>query len=581
MGFIDWHKNKKDHYEDVLDYAKARREEEARQEKDKQIRSWMSVLLADSRYANVKSSDAMKLLVKEYLSLKKDYTSFVASCPHSEVSIDPNLLWKDLWTVSTEQILAMPNLSEKQKLTLLHAMQDKVFQLHAPLSAEQHKQEKQTNRKYRRYLENCFSVGTSLPMQFWRYLYHSRRHSGQAVGKMISDFSRCRLLFAYYLYLSGEPGEVWIEQMGSEVELLTSIRHRIERGTYEEPDYKKLRNPLFVNRDVNFETLSKMVKILLFNFRAKSKDKEGEIKMIEELYAALDDGIITFNKIASILPVSVKEQIVMRSLPSFPKPELQILTDEEHLYYLDHAVLYQGKEQDDEVIFRSYKGTVYFTDQRLIFQGDGQIIIPYDNVDRIVEYDLLPELLEIISNGKSNFFQMPDVESAYLVLKLIANRNRGENVEETSMPFTYEELVDKADLGACMFALEYVLSGDVPGTLREQLTALLPKLKCLQRTVIQYPDKKESIYQFLHYYVPEAVKVVAEYQQYQFAGIDGQTLQNVLEKVSVAIRTLDLAVLQKIADLYDLATMDTMAQADALRDILSQDGYVDAAYAIK
>ena len=72
MGFIDWHKNKKDHYEDVLDYAKARREEEAKQLKDRQIRNWIGNLLADSRYANVKSSDAMKLFVKEYQTLKKE-----------------------------------------------------------------------------------------------------------------------------------------------------------------------------------------------------------------------------------------------------------------------------------------------------------------------------------------------------------------------------------------------------------------------------------------------------------------------------------------------------------------------------
>ena len=303
--------------------------------------------------------------------------------------------------------------------------------------------------------------------------------------------------------------------------------------------------------------------------------------MIEELYTALDDGIISFERITSILPVSVKEQIDKRVLPSFPKPELQMLADEEQLYYLDHAVLFQGKEQDDEVTFRSFKGTVYFTDQRLIFQGDGQVSIRYDGIERIVEYDLLPELLEVICNGKSNFFQLPDVESAYLVLRLIANRNRGEVIEETKMPFTYEELVDKADLGACIFAFEYVMSGDIPELMKNLLIDLIPKLKCLQKTVVQYPEKKDSIYQFLHYYVPEAVKVVAEYQQYQFVGLDERSLRNVYDKVTAAVRALDLAVLQKIAEIYNFATMDTIAQAEALREILGQDGFVDTAYAIK
>ena len=580
MGFIDWHKNKKDHYEDVLDYAKARREEEARQLKDKMIRNWMSERLADPRYANVRSSDAMKLLVREYQSLKNEYTTHVVSAQYQN-DIDPELLWKDLWTTSIEQILAMQDLSVQQKTALLSTMQEKVLHLHAPLSAEQHQHEKQNNRKYRRYLENCFAIGADMPMQFWRYMYHIRRRGEITASKLLARYNRCRLLFAYYLYLSGEAGADWIMQMEPEVDLLANIRHKIERGTYDEPDCKKLRNPLFVNRDATFDKLSKMVKVLLFNFRAKSKYGEGGMKMIEELYAALDDGIIAFEKIASILPVNVRKQIDNRVLPSFPKPELQMLTDEEQLYYLDHAVLFQGKAQDDEVTFRSFKGTVYFTDQRLIFQGDGQVIIRFDSIERIIEYDLIPELLEVICNGKSNFFQLPDVEAAYLVLRLIANRNRGEAVEETQMPFTYEELVDKADLGACIFAFEYVMSGDIPTLMKDLLLELTPKLRCLQKTVIQYPEKKDSIYQFLHYYVPEAVKVVAEYQQYQFVGLDDRSLRNVYEKVTAAIRALDLAVLQKIAEIYNFATMDTVAQAEALREILSQDGFVDTAYAIK
>ena len=217
----------------------------------------------------------------------------------------------------------------------------------------------------------------------------------------------------------------------------------------------------------------------------------------------------------------------------------------------------------------------------MIFRCDSLIDVDYENIDRVVEYDLLPELLEVICGGKSNFFQLPDIETAYRVLKLIANRNRGEPVEESTMPFSYEELVEKADLGACIFAFEYVMSGDIPVALKELIDSMLPKLKCLQRTVAQYPEKKDSIYQFLHYYVPEAVKVVAEYQQYQFVGLQSAALRNVFQKVMEAVRALDIAVLQKIAALYEIATMDTIAQADALREILSQDGFVDPSYAIK
>ena len=123
--------------------------------------------------------------------------------------------------------------------------------------------------------------------------------------------------------------------------------------------------------------------------------------------------------------------------------------------------------------------------------------------------------------------------------------------------------------------------GNCTQLMKNLLIDLIPKLKCLQKTVVQYPEKKDSIYQFLHYYVPEAVKVVAEYHQYQFVGLDERSLRNVYDKVTAAVRALDLAVLQKIAEIYNFATMDTIAQAEALREILGQDGFVDTAYAIK
>lgn len=577
MGFIDWHKNKKDHYEDVLDYAKARREEEQKLLRDKEIRKWVGELLGDPRYSGIKSADAMKLFIREYQALRKTY---IESFLNRQGEIDLELLWNDFWVVSIEDILQRQDIGSQQKIEFLQAMQEKALRMNALLSAEQYWNEKLTNRRYKRYLQNCFEISADAPLHFFRYIYELAKPNKQKASDVIGRCGKCRLLLAYYLYLSSEPGAEWFVQMEQESELFSEIRSRIERGVYDKPELKKLRNPVLV-MDRNFDKMSKSVKVLLFNFRRKEKTSKVGIKMIEELYMALEDGTLTFEKIESILPDNVREQINNNCIPAFPNPELQILRPDERLFYLDHAVLYQGKEHDDEVAFRAFKGTIYLTDCRMIFRCDSLIDIDYENIDRVVEYDLLPELLEVICGGKSNFFQLPDIETAYRVLKLIANRNRGEPVEESTMPFSYEELVEKADLGACIFAFEYVMSGDIPVALKELIDSMLPKLKCLQRTVAQYPEKKDSIYQFLHYYVPEAVKVVAEYQQYQFVGLQSAALRNVFQKVMEAVRALDIAVLQKIAALYEIATMDTIAQADALREILSQDGFVDPSYAIK
>ncbi len=56
-------------------------------------------------------------------------------------------------------------------------------------------------------------------------------------------------------------------------------------------------------------------------------------------------------------------------------------------------------------------------------------------------------------------------------------------------------------------------------------------LVSLQKTTEQYPECKNAIYQFLHYYIPETVRLVRAYQKYQNAGLTGKTADKVYEKV--------------------------------------------------
>ena len=53
-------------------------------------------------------------------------------------------------------------------------------------------------------------------------------------------------------------------------------------------------------------------------------------------------------------------------------------------------------------------------------------------------------------------------------------------------------------------------------------------------------------------------------------------MQNLYGKIKDSIDTLDAAVEQKILSIYQFETMDTAAKADALRQILEQDGYFKA-----
>ena len=131
---------------------------------------------------------------------------------------------------------------------------------------------------------------------------------------------------------------------------------------------------------------------------------------------------------------------------------------------------------------------------------------------------------------------------------------------------------------ACIFTFEYAVSGDMPEELRDTILELNSKLRGLQKTIEKYPYRKEEIYQFLKYYVPEAVKVVTSYQNYQGVGLERDTMNHIYEKVLSSVRALEAAVIQKIIDMYHMETMDTVARAEALKEILGQDGFIDPTY---
>lgn len=579
MGFIDWHGTKEDHFDDVLEYAKDRKREEIRAQEEKIIRKWMGDRLGNSRYGQIKSTDCVRLLAREYIALDQLYMDMIRSVNSGNIKFDPVQLWKDLWTATIEAVIEYAGIQDQKKVALMSAFSDKVFRLNSLTSVERHLQEKKNSRRYTKYFRECFFLEIGQPMQFWRWIYKLQRGNYRKTESLLSGYQRSLLLMAFYLYLSAEESGKWILQMEQQVNVLTDLQKLFSENAYYESDDKKLVNPLYAkSNSVVFEEVLQSMKVLLFHFVNKSRDKEGEMRMVEELYVAIDEKRIQAEQINSILPAQVINQIREGKLPEFPKPDVQGLDSEEKLFYLNHTVLYQGKEKDDEIDFKSFKGILYFTDRKIMFRGNGSLDLYYDKIDRIVEYDILPEILEVISNGKSNFFQVPDIEIAYQGLKLIANRGRGEAVPEEEIPFTYEELINKADLKACAFAFDYAMAGDMPEELREQLRETNRKLLGLQKTIDCYPERKEEVYQFLVYYVPEAVRVVTSYQRYQHVGLDEKTVLNVYEKIKAAIKTLDGALVQKIADIYQFETMDTVARAETLREILGQDGFVESAY---
>ena len=122
MGFIDWHGTKEDHFEDVLEYAKDRKKEEIRAQEEKVIRKWMGDKLGDPRYGQIKSTDCVKLLAKEYIALDQLYTDLIRTTNVKEIKFVPMQLWKDLWMATIESVIEDAGIQDQKKVAGLRCL---------------------------------------------------------------------------------------------------------------------------------------------------------------------------------------------------------------------------------------------------------------------------------------------------------------------------------------------------------------------------------------------------------------------------------------------------------------------------
>ena len=156
------------------------------------------------------------------------------------------------------------------------------------------------------------------------------------------------------------------------------------------------------------------------------------------------------------------------------------------------------------------------------------------------------------------------------------NRTEPVNMEELSIDF-----LKKEDMESYIFGIKTMMDTDMPDNLQADLVDMIRSLEYLDVALKKYPSYRERCYNFFSYYIPEAVKILYSYNEYEKAGIDELQINPVYDKVVVAVEKLSVAAKQQVVEIYKDAIVDTTARAQALAEILGQDGYVDPAYLIR
>lgn len=301
---------------------------------------------------------------------------------------------------------------------------------------------------------------------------------------------------------------------------------------------------------------------------------ESEIVMekAKRLYEYIAEHSGLRNEISSIIPAEIAADILNGVLPVFPHEDLGIMVDENELiHYSDHAVLFKevGNEQ-----YISVKGKIYLFSNKIGFYGGNDVYeVLLDDISAIMEFDGKPKIIELLTNGENIYISVPNAEILFKVLHTIENMTNEADVEYTKVETTFEKMIEGAELDSYIFYFEDVQHSQIREDMEKQIGILIEKLHKLSNALEKYPDKVQDTHRFSTYYLPETLRLIFAYQQYLMADVSKDKIDKVYEKVMESIDTVIVAIESKIDSIYQVATMDTLAKANALQKIMGQDGY--------
>ena len=573
MGFINYHGTKEKHYGEVVEYADIQVEQE-RQKRDEQKKAeWFASFSGEPKYASADANTLIKLTVKAYRDAADQYRTMQVAAGEA----DTLQLWQDLWLYSTERCLESMEIPEEKQSQLLKVLSEKMLHLEGATTAERHFSEKE-NRKYQRYLRSCFAIDSSHPPTYWCWLAGNGSVAKANISDLLGNYEKYCLYLRYYLYRSIHPvSERWIHEIESDRTAINGLKVKLQRDQTKAPTAKKLQNPLYYKSSI--QDLLLFTHALLFRLEQESLQEDPD--MIADLYEFINENTGNATEITSILPSDIERQIQDGQLPVFDDASITGLQPEENIHYINHVVVFKQMDCGEEM-FAPVKGTMAITDKRIAFRSAGVNDILLSDLYRVTQFDMIPEIMELKGRNQVCYVRLPDMSVAYKVLQMVANpKTEGQAVGGERVPFSYEELVEKADLGACIFAFECLESYPFPGELKEKTRLLLKKLHGLKTAVDNHPDRAKEVLRFLSYYLPEAVRLMLSYHEYQSAELEGKSLQKTYSMITDSIDTLDAAVEQKILSIYSMEAMETRAKADALKQILEQDGYSKGSQLLK
>lgn len=649
MGFIDWHGNKQDQYEDILEFAKMKEKMESDNFSSQMKKKADAKFFGVPELLSMESDEILKLLLKEKKSMDMLYDILVQHSPSIEqLHIDLNMtkqFYDDFLRCSIDTLFLQTKIEEERIHQFVDVILKKIFKVNNAISSEEHYQRMKTCEEYRRYLSRGFELKSGNVTLFWQWIrYLSDLSARKKEGtQFIKLYQRFMLHLSYYinqLLPEADVGKRYMEKNKVNVETLQkSVTTEINLIRIEE----YIRNPIFKiredeeekrreaeqaaiklaeeteriaaleeirrradeearrrieqeeaerrrqeelekeRRQKKFIRLMKCAKIVLGYYILDIED-ENDMITAGRLYSAIKDKKIKLEHMTSIFPPESVRLVEKDTLPVISTDDVKFKLDErEILHYVEYVSIY--KQGTEEELFETMNGTLFLTNKRLHLESGKKVFsIPYEYLKKAVIYDVMPEIIEFASSNDNYFIRTVDTQLTYRIVKMILGHWADPEEQITDEPVNMEELtigfLEKEDMEAYIFGIKSMIDQDMPEQLSSDLKEMIRSLEFFDVALKKYPSYREKSYNFFTYYIPEAVKILFAYNEYEKAGLSAQETNPVYGKVITAIQKLTVAAKQQVVDIYKEAIVDTTARAEALAEILGQDGYVDSAYKI-
>lgn len=123
--------------------------------------------------------------------------------------------------------------------------------------------------------------------------------------------------------------------------------------------------------------------------------------------------------------------------------------------------------------------------------------------------------------------------------------------------------------------LNVEIPGEVISNKLYQLDYLLQRIFMVLK---EHPEKCPQMRKFMDYYLPTTVKLVESYADFDKAGVQGDNIRGAKAEIEKTMDTINQAFEKLLDDMYQDAAFEAAADAQVLKTVLAQDGYMKSEF---